>query len=132
MPADQPPAAVLREAAQLMREFAEAAAPGPWTPVDALFSQESFGAVVGSDGDAQDPETWIVGTGRRPPGSRSYAADVQHIASWHPLVALAVADLLEREAGLIDAQVFPRSDPVMERYPLAVARAYLGREVPGV
>ena len=38
----------------------------------------------------------------------------------------AVAGWLEREAALIDAQVFPQSDPVMERYPLAVARAYLG------
>ena len=52
--------------------------------------------------------------------------DAEYIASWHPLVALAVAGLLEREAALIEAQVFPQSDPVMERYPLAVARAYLG------
>lgn len=49
-----------------------------------------------------------------------------HIASWHPEVAKKVAKWLEREAALIDAQVFPQSDPAMQKYPLAVARAYLG------
>ena len=51
------------------------------------------------------------------------AANAEHIASWHPAVALAVADWLDADAG------------VMERHDLdvaiskayAVARAYLGR-----
>lgn len=50
-------------------------------------------------------------------------------AGFDPDTVRAIAALLECEASFIDAQVFPRSDPVIERYPLAVARAYLGEEV---
>jgi hypothetical protein len=48
-----------------------------------------------------------------------------------PLVGSALADWLEREAGLLDAQVLAQSGPAMERCPLAVARAVLRSEGAG-
>ena len=117
------PAGTLRRAATLMRERAETATPGPWWPVAGIWQTETFAAVLGPKGIPEDAGTWLMATGR---GAASQEADADHAASWHPLVALAVADWLEREASLIDSQVFPQSDPAMERYPLAVACAYLG------
>jgi hypothetical protein len=55
--------------------------------------------------------------------------DAEHIASWHPAVALAVADWLD---SLVDAMTNPDapnsgvSTDREERHALAVARAYLG------
>jgi hypothetical protein len=113
----QAPADVMRRAAELMRERAEGCEARRWfwrAPDVYGYPQQ-----VSSEGNvALIAETYID------PSHRPYEAE--HIASWHPLVAAAVADWLDREAALIDAQVFPQSDPVMERYPLAVARAYLG------
>ncbi len=110
-------AETIRRAAALMRERAELAmCDGASQPPWKVAGRQSCGCCeVVADAD----------------GSQITAADDRqsaHIASWHPLVALAVADWLERDAALIDAQVFPQSDPVMERYPLKVARAYLGEE----
>lgn len=48
--------------------------------------------------------------------------NAEHIASWHPAVALAVADWLEARARDCDTGGF--DDP----YGDAVARAYLGEE----
>lgn len=120
------PAETMRRAAAQMRERAEAATPGPWKHAPGSWLGETYAAVLDTGGIPQDPTTWLMATGR---GGPSREADAVHAASWHPLVALAVADWLDREAALLDAQVFPQSDPVMERYPLAVARTYLdGRE----
>ena len=49
--------------------------------------------------------------------------DALHIASWHPAVALAVADLLDRPADDHDETPCPAIDAA-----LAVARAYLGED----
>lgn len=96
---DQTPAETLRAAARTMRERASAAATAPWRPVSALYDGEPYGAVVGADGIAENPLDWIVATGRQAAGSKSQVSDVDHIASWHPLVALAVADwLVQAEA----------------------------------
>lgn len=46
----------------------------------------------------------------------------EHIASWHPAVALAVADLLEAAAKWTEDT---RSE---DSHALSVARAYLGRD----
>lgn len=113
------PAAILKRAAALMRERAEGCGQRRWhweAPGEKRYPQR-----VSSDGNVT-----LIAECFTDPGHRPFEAE--HIASWHPLVALAVADLLDREAALIDAQVFPQSDPVAERYPLAVARAYLGAE----
>ena len=58
-------------------------------------------------------------------------ADMRHIASWHPAVALAVADWLDAvaEAWPIsepDYGLSVRAEAVGHRQALAVARAYLG------
>lgn len=85
-------AEILRKAASLMRERAEAATPGPWIPFD---------------------------------------ADADHIASWHPAVALAVADWLDATADDWDRSTapIPVSDIRLDaRAALAVARAYLGSD----
>lgn len=102
-------AETLRRAAALMRERAEAATPGPWTarPTSTTHS--------------------ITGHGRNvvvTPQTRVSEPNTQHIASWHPAVALAVADWLDTEANHIESGYGQRGGQ-----PLAVARLYLG-EVP--
>ena len=127
MPDTETPAAQLRTAAKWMRKRAEAATPGPWRPVSALYQDDAFSAVLDDRGDVDDPRTWLVGSGL---GAVNPAGTVDHIASWHPLVALAVADWLEVEAAAADLVA---NDPVTakavglpDKRALAVARAYLG------
>jgi hypothetical protein len=54
--------------------------------------------------------------------ARSWPAAGDYIASWHPLVALAVAEWLDASAG-------PQGSVTDLCHALAAARAYLG-EVP--
>lgn len=146
----------LRAAAKLMRERAQAATPGPWErPLDTRHKDFVMAALPADE----EPRTWEGGiipaqfsTHKGPTGRyagqrervgvvsaaimsiggfirKRSGRDLEYIASMHPLVGAALADWLDREAALIDAQAFPQSDPAMEKYPLAVARAYLG-EVP--
>jgi hypothetical protein len=107
-------AELLREAAALMRERAEAAAHDLHEP-------------------ASDPRTWRgIGTGYREPIE-------YRIASWHPAVALAAADWLEAEARQFDVHmraaavqvpedIAERAATRLHRHGIAVARAYLGRD----
>ena len=102
---------LLREAASKMRERAEAATDGGprWE--------------TGPD-DMHGPARAVV----YPADSDSAVAfagceDAEHIASWHPAVALAVADWLDRVAETSDV-VGAEPSPDMT----AVARAYLGDE----
>lgn len=107
------PADTIRRAAQLMRERATAASPGPW-----------------HIGNAVDPTTPCnVHTF---PGAQDVAdnvgwLDAEHIAAMHPGVALAVAAWLDtwHPYGLTDETV---ADDWAEEYQhaLAVSRAYLG------
>ena len=98
----------LREAARLIRERAQAATPGPWHTINQY---------VWRDGADQCPgESPVVRDGVET------EADAEHIASWHPVVALAVADLLDALAG---EPVLYEDNPVV-RKALAVADAYLG------
>lgn len=64
---------VLRKAAALMRERAEAATGGPWL---------AYGHTVEGAGTVYFDKHSLHG-------------DADHIASWHPAVALAVADWLD-------------------------------------
>jgi hypothetical protein len=50
-----------------------------------------------------------------------HTGNASHIASWHPVVALAVADLLDEAAEMHDKTPCPAADAAV-----TVARAYLG------
>jgi hypothetical protein len=96
---------LIREAVRLMRQRAEAATEGPWTAhPDGLVWAERLGDPVSGSTEIEDAE---------------------HIASWHPSVALLVADALERVAWALsfDKDLIGR---VGYEELLAVARAYLG------
>jgi hypothetical protein len=101
---------LLREAAALMRSRAKSGTLAePWT------------AKVLSDGRA-----WVCGSNDYALSMHGYREDAEHIASWHPAVALAVADVLDCAAFMIHADrapVFERT--ALAQKALAVARAYL-------
>ena len=121
-------AETLRRAAGLMRERAEAATPGRWHP---------FGTSIGSEVDGCTCHGGIAPYGHEQycgvegPVVTGGEADMRHIASWHPAVALAVADWLD-----VGAEAWQISDPnyatslraaaVGHRQALVFARAYLG------
>lgn len=119
--ADLTPAETIRSAARLMRERAAAATPGPWRPVAGIWGAETFAAVIGRNGVAEDAETWLMATGH---GAASQEADADHAASWHPVVALAVADWLDIEAAAVERGLPDSSGSIHPA--LRVARAYLG------
>ena len=98
-------AETLRRAASLMRQRAEAATEGPWR------SQRGPGesVVAATEGIAQM-------TSLRP------REDRRHIASWHPAVALAVADWLDVQAERVEVGFCGK----VGEQALTVARAYLG------
>lgn len=102
----------LRRAARLMRERAEAAsrtAPSPWIVQEMEICT-----------DDQEPiEAISVVTSQI--HWRDAAAQRAHVASWHPAVAVAVADWLDSVASVAE-----RLGGTTEPRALAVARAYLG------
>jgi hypothetical protein len=126
-------AETLRRAAALMRERAEAAADGPWAAV--VLGSEGY-AVLG-DRPAEDRRLSRLRVARL--GWEDWdtdKSDAEHIASWHPAVALAVADLLDNEANAMDrADGFARDyahvqtasyNDARRRLLTDLARAYLG------
>ncbi len=104
-------AEILRRAAALMRERAEAAPPGPWQLDDEEWAD--YRTAYGQEADGQ---AVLV-------ASRMDDGVAEHIASWHPVVTLAVADWLEDAAAYVAAY---RGYTHAEDTPLRVARAYLG------
>jgi hypothetical protein len=130
------PAETLRSAAALMRERAQAATSAVW-------DGRPWQAEECSDDEAGNCPC-IVSQGERKPPLEAQVPHIQyvcdaeswqhaaHIASWHPAVALAVADWLDAEAeraAQIDAYQGTPAYPLMldgYRHPLAVARAFLG------
>jgi len=102
---------LLRRAAKLMRERADAALSGPWVTDGAEIHEMETGERlwVGETLDIEDREQgeW----------------NAQHIASWHPAVALAVADWLDYVA---ENPMFVGQIPKYSTFAQAVARAYLG------
>ena len=105
---------IIRKAATLMRERANAATPGPWS------NRRGPGEhVVRADGGSVADTVW--------------REDRRHIASWHPVVTLAVADWLDADVAKVErhrlaitfggAPMFP-PDP----HAVAIARAYLGAQ----
>lgn len=103
-------AEILRQAAALMRERAEATSgPHDWHYLPIKHDDgEMAGLVRGSLGQHR----WTV-------AETDHPEDARHIAAWNPEVALAVARLLEREARA--TEVFRITEPRA----LDVARAYL-------
>ena len=102
---------LLREAAETMRARAEEATGGRWWPryggePGFIYSSGEKRLIATVEGESSDATP--------NPNSR-------HIASWHPAVALAVADWLD----LADQEWSP-SD--LRESAKTVARAYLGRE----
>jgi hypothetical protein len=124
-------AEVLRRAASLMRERAEAATPPPWH-VD--YRQHVYAALaapqVRYDAPSNNYTTAVA--------PMVWDRNAEHIASWHPAVALAVADWLDDTADRLDDDLatyrpdrtrYDSTEAWVERnyrQPLAVARAYLG------
>ena len=112
---------LLRRAAALMRERAEAATPGPWV----VYSDATVRAWADDDyRDVAYPDTAPQQNG-------------DHISSWHPLVALAVADALDTAGADLWAHgPLCCPDGCSEcdddlwaphvRRALAIARAYVG------
>ena len=104
----------IRRAAALMRGRAEGCEPRRWH-WEAM-GEKRYPQRVSSDGNvALIAETFID------PAHRPYEAE--HIASWHPLVALAVADLLDAAADDLDAD---ERCLMTQAGVLKLARAYLG------
>jgi hypothetical protein len=123
VPVPSSPSSVLRQAAKLMRERAEKSTGGPWEPGGGTVDQavSPYAEVISREVKCG---TFCQGGTAVPPSE----ADAEHIASWHPAVALAVADVLEGAARSVDfyAHVPECSLPGFVTAALAVARAYLG------
>ena len=100
-------ASALRRAAELMRERAEAATPGGPRWETAPHAAPHLRFIFPADSDSSITAAPVD--------------DAEHIASWHPAVALAVADLLDLAATHQVAFT-----PVVRPHLLAVAHAYLG------
>lgn len=105
---------MLRKAATLMRERATTAPipAGPW--------EREFSDAIRTDIPFGSPGYLIAECATN--------VEAEHIASWHPAVALAVADWLEFEANVHEASVrnSAPADHRLSTQALAVARAYLG------
>jgi hypothetical protein len=112
----------IRRAAALMRERAQAATPGPWDVMqDAVLGQH----------DCEDPNCWLFVADVDHDDEKGHA-NQRHIASWHPAVALAVADLLDTLAVGIESAAADRCENayIDEAAVLAVARTCLAGEQP--
>jgi fermentation-respiration switch protein FrsA (DUF1100 family) len=97
---------ILRPAAALMRERAEAT-----MEEDTGLDENSWYRIEDAEPTAIRTKWWAF--------AQANEADADHIASWHPTVALAVADWLDAQA---------RGSITPSWHALMVARAYLGEE----
>jgi hypothetical protein len=111
---------LLRRAAALMRERAEPFKDERWIAAGEWLAVETNGCncAGGSVGSyAHEPSC-----GQEPLAHIGNREATQYIASWHPAVALAVADWLDLVARLLDEGSTSPAEPGSA---LAVARAYL-------
>lgn len=101
------PAEEMREAARLMRERAALVPPPPWHALmHDIIAGDDGGNVIASSG---------------------LTVRAQYVASWHPGVALALADWLDVKAVNLEVVGHLYRDHDFG-YALAVARAYLGAQ----
>ena len=116
-------AETLRRAAALMRERGEAAGAAPWYA-------DARPAELPGDATSTYLRHSVWGTDAYGKGNTPYIAEAngrsgaEHIASWHPAVALAVADWLDEAADEFGAQV----GSIWISCAQSVARAYLGEQ----
>lgn len=114
---------MLRRAAALMRERANHASDASWKPVTEqvpLCPHDEFTYIrhrVTAPG-------WDTGDARTNVAETDGPDDALHIASWHPIVAFAVADWLDDTAVWANRPESQLSTTVQRA--LTVARAYLG------
>ena len=107
---------LLREAAALMRKRAVRMPPGPygmssqWTTPTTMRSRVTKAGALIAEVRGKDSD-----------GSGVYTVD--YFSSWHPLVALAVADWLDAQAERSEIGFTGKT----HKHALAVARVYLGR-----
>lgn len=117
-------AELLREAAAKARELATAATPGPWA--DPYFEDEREHPGDGGwwihNGQVGTAEYAVAAT---VPFNPRGQADAEHIAAWHPAVALVAADLWDNAADWVEFSGNEGSDGI--RQALAFARVFLGR-----
>lgn len=99
------PVQEMRSAAVLLRQRAEAATPGPWRVDGPLYGDDTqridylILGPTGEDGTTPIPlRTWTEHAGQ----STQAEADVRYAATVHPLVGLALADLLDRFAAMYE------------------------------
>ena len=138
---------LLRRAAKLIRETAQAATEGPWKAHDTSLDYGGHTATVLTKREALTDTGligWLPTFSRQPWNDNTNAwADALHVALWHPVVALAVAGWLESTADLHE-ETHPDVRRVMGhgcqwcadedwpcadmRHAEAVARAVLGKE----
>lgn len=119
-------AAELREAAALMRARAEAVPAGPWEAGEAEPQTQAEHRALGMYSVVFNDTKVICPI---PGFSRDRKSTAEHIASWHPEVALAVARWLEDESYAPETDLgdgITTGGPRMEA--LAVARVYLGTD----
>lgn len=113
-------AEVLREAARRMRDCAEPATQGPWR---ALLVGERADVRGLPENTTYDHRGDSVATAADSEFGACKPQDAAHIASWHPAVALAVADWLDEAADL-----WAETYTDYQTRALAVASAYLGTD----
>lgn len=113
----------LRRAAAAMRERAEAATQGPWRQQPIEGPGRPRADVRGlPENTTYDHRGDAVATAEDSSFGACLTTDAEHIASWHPAVALAVADWLDEAAD--EAESFGHSDAPAP-HAIAVANAYL-------
>jgi hypothetical protein len=136
MSAHETPAETIRRAIEQMRATAQAATVGPWESVGGAFGDPSDGpdhmrGVRDGWSSAHDPEHTVA----RLEYDQQGGADGTHIASWHPAVALATADLLEgiadghaRILAMFPPDLLPTNVTAVYGFDAALrlARTYLG------
>lgn len=83
----------------------------------------------GSDGNYEDIDA-LTDTLDDVFDTSTARADAEHIASWRPAVAIAVADWLDDNAVILETLTAPE-DWTGSSHALAVAREYLGEPVQG-
>ena len=108
---------LIREAARTIRTRAEAATHGPWFTTS---ESARYGGLVATPTNAYPEHNGYAG---HLIGESMSAANRDHVAGWHPAVAVAVADWLDSIADRADADGITGS--LDEPHALAVARAYL-------
>lgn len=123
---------MLREAAELMRKRAGNAVVGPWRTEP----ERGPGQRLTGGGHVYSEHVRDVGEFADEVADTLDMSDAEHIASWHPAVALAVADWLDQwadhlstcENGDYSCEIGAGSysDGTCNDAALAVASAYLG------